>query len=210
MRAIAIVPFLSMLVSASAFAQAAGPTTEQAADEPQTLVGGRPDGPTHVTGWFVAPAIATTGFGGQLAYAPGIRGGVYLNRRLALGAAVNGLGEDDTSFARHESRNFGAYGGLLVQYVIQSNGVLHATLESTLGTGHWYALAADGGGQDVTRGRRFLFCEPMANLELNVARHVRIATGVGYRLAVAGAGDGPSSADMSSLVVRTSLVLGSF
>jgi hypothetical protein len=45
---------------------------------------------------------------------------------------------------------------------------------------------------------------------LNVARHLRIATGVGYRFAVAGSGEGPSSRDMSSLVVRTSLVFGSF
>jgi hypothetical protein len=55
-----------------------------------------------------------------------------------------------------------------------------------------------------------LVFEPAANLELNVAKHVRFATGVGYRFAAAGSGEGPSSRDMSSLVVRTSLIFGSF
>ena len=45
---------------------------------------------------------------------------------------------------------------------------------------------------------------------MNVAKHVRIASGVGYRMAVAGSGEGPSSRDMSSLVVRSSLIFGSF
>jgi hypothetical protein len=94
--------------------------------------------------------------------------------------------------------------------VIQSNGILHATLESTLGSGHWYALAAQGDGQNVIRGKSFLVCEPMANLELNLSRHVRLASGVGYRLAVAGDGVGPSSAEMGGLVLRTSLVFGTF
>jgi hypothetical protein len=52
--------------------------------------------------------------------------------------------------------------------------------------------------------------EPAANVEINVAKHVRVATGVGYRLAVAGSGDGPSSRDISGLLVRSSLILGSF
>ena len=50
----------------------------------------------------------------------------------------------------------------------------------------------------------------LANLELNVARHVRVATGVGYRFAVAAKGDGPSSGDLSGIVARTSVVFGSF
>jgi hypothetical protein len=52
--------------------------------------------------------------------------------------------------------------------------------------------------------------EPAANLEINLARHVRLSSGVGYRVAFAGSGEGPSSGDMSSLVVRSSLIFGSF
>jgi len=214
MRPTTFVPLLSLLVSASAFAQAAAPAetaASPAVDEPQTVIGDHHETrATTLTGWFVGPTFATTGFAGQLAYSPGLRGGIYLNRRLAVGAAINGLGSDDSSFGTHEIRNVGSYGGLLLQYVVQSNRLVHATLETTIGSGQWYVRAADTNGQDVSDGRRFLAVEPAANVELNVARHVRFATGVGYRFAVAGAGTGPSSGDMSSLVVRTSLVFGSF
>lgn len=213
MRATAFVPLLSLLFGASAFAQATAPAqtiSQAAADEPQTVIGDQSTRPTTISGWFIAPTFATTGFAGQLAYSPGLRGGVYLNRRVAIGAAINGLGSDDSSFGSNEVRNAGSYGGLLLQYVVQSNRLVHATLETTVGSGQWYVRAADVDGQDVSEGRRFLAVEPAANVELNVSKHFRFATGVGYRFAVAGAGTGPSGRDMSSLVVRSCLVFGSF
>jgi hypothetical protein len=214
MQSRTIVSLFSMFLGASALASSAARADEPAqvvnSDEPQTVIGDRSNRPTTISGWFVAPTVATTGFGGAIAYAPGIRGGIYLNRRLALGIAANGLGQDASSLGRHEVRNVGGYGGLLVEYVLRSNRLVHATLESTIGTGQWYVYAGDTGGQNVVDGKRFLAFEPAANLELNVAPHVRLATGVGYRFAIAGAGAGPSSAEMSSLVVRTALVLGSF
>jgi hypothetical protein len=51
--------------------------------------------------------------------------------------------------------------------------------------------------------------EPAANLEIDVARHLRLGTGVSHRLAVAGGGDGRSSGGISGVVVRSSLILGS-
>jgi len=102
----------------------------------------------------------------------------------------------------------GTYGGLLLQYVVESNRLLHATLESTLGSGRWCVEISEE--RDGCLGRNFMVFEPVANLEVNVAKHVRVATGVGYRFAVAGSGTGPDSEGMSSLVARTSLVFGSF
>jgi hypothetical protein len=199
MKIIAFGSLLSvLLLNTAAFAQSV--------EEPQTVVGGRPDGQPLVSGWFVSPTFGTTGWGGALAYSPGLRGGVYLNRRLAIGLAVNGLGNGDTHIGTNEGRNFGTYGGLLLQYVVQSNRLVHVTFESTLGDGRWCATNPN----DECLGRRFIVVEPAANLELNIARHVRFTTGVGYRFAVAGSGEGPSSRDMSSLVVRSGLVFGSF
>ena len=210
MRATPIVPLFSLLLGANAFAQSVAPAAEITQDEQQTVIGDRSSRPTTISGWFVAPTFGTTGFGGQLAYSPGIRGGIYLNRRLAIGVAANGLGNDDSYLHEHAAGNFGTYGGLLVQYVVQSNRVLHASFESTIGSGRWCASVTDADNQNGCTGKDFLAFEPAANVELNVARHFRIATGVGYRFAVAGSGEGPSSRDMSSLVVRTSLVFGSF
>jgi hypothetical protein len=207
MRIIALGSLLSVLISTAAFAQTVTPTSvPNVDDEPQTIVGGRPEGQPLISGWFVSPTFGTTGWGGTLAYNPGLRGGIYLNRRLAIGLAVNGIANGDSHLGTNERRNFGTYGGLLLQYVVQSNRLVHVTFESTIGDGRW--CASDSNNDCV--GRRFIVVEPAANLEVNVARHVRLTTGVGYRFAVAGSGEGPSSRDMSSLVVRSGLVFGSF
>ncbi len=193
---------LSLLTSATALAQSPPPA------EPETLTAGVATGGTKISGWFLAPTFGTTGFDGRLNYTPGLRGGIYLNKGLAVGLAAQGLASSATTLNDHEVRNLGSYGGLLLQYIWHSDQLFHGTLESTIGDGRW--CAAGTGGPDSCSTKNFLVFEPAANLELNVAKHVRFASGVGYRFAVAGSGEGPSSRDMSSLVVRTSLIFGSF
>jgi hypothetical protein len=210
MKIITVGFVLSVVISSAAFAETitpAVPSGSQEETEPQTIVGGPREERSIVSGWFVAPTFATTGYGGRLLYSPGLRGGVYLNRRLAIGLAVNGLGNGDTHIGTNDARNFGTYGGLLLQYVVLSNRLVHTSFESIIGDGRW---CASNDQRQECAGRRFIVFEPAANLELNVARHVRITTGVGYRFAVAGGGEGPSSRDMSSLVVRSGLIFGSF
>lgn len=206
MKIIGVGALLSVLISSAAFAQTVPAAAPGGADEPQTIVGGRPEGQTVISGWFVSPTFGTTGWGGALEYSPGLRGGIYLNQRLAIGLAVNGLANGDSHLGKNDGGNFGTYGGLLLQYVVQSNRLVHLAVESTIGDGHWCASDANSD----CAGKRFIILEPAANLEVNIARHVRFSTGVGYRFAVAGSGDGPSSRDMSSLVVRSGLVFGSF
>jgi opacity protein-like surface antigen len=207
MKIVATAAFLSILMSNVAFAQTVTPTAvPRSEDEPQTIVGGHAEGQPFVSGWFVSPTFGTTGWGGTLAYSPGLRGGIYLNRRLAIGLAVNGLANGDSEVGKNEGRNLGTYGGLLVQYVVHSDRLVHLAFESTLGSGQW--CVSDNNNDCV--GRKFIVFEPAADLEMNVARHVRLTTGVGYRFAVASSGDGPSSRDMSSLVVRSGIVFGSF
>lgn len=197
-----------VLAGAPAFAQSG----ESSSAEQETLVGYHRAETTRVSGWFVAPTFATTSFASQLGYLPGLRGGIYLNQRFAVGITANVLATQDSHVGDHDGRNVGTYGGLLLQYVVHSNQVLHASLESTLASGRWCNTVGDGKGTapDGCSGRTFLAFEPVANLELNVARHVRVATGVGYRFAVAAKGDGPSSGDLSGIVARTSVVFGSF
>jgi len=205
MRLATVASLLSLLIASSAFAQTAAAPVE---GEPQTVTGGLRSGPMRISGWFVAPTFTTSSFDGSLAYSPGVRAGIYFNRRVAVGFAVHAVGNDESSFDKTPVRNVGTYGGLLLQYVVESNRLLNATLESTLGRGRWCVEISEE--QDGCTGRNFLVFEPAANLELNVARHVRVAAGVGYRFAVAGSGPGPNSDGMSSLVARTSLIFGSF
>ena len=131
-----------------------------------------------------------------------------MNRRFALGLTAQALASDATDIGDHEVRNVGSYGGLLLQYVVQSDRLVDATIESTIGSGQWCSLINDE--NDGCVGTQVPVFEPVANVEINLTKHMRLATGVGYRFAVAGSGDGPSSREMSSLVVRSSLIFGSF
>jgi len=203
---------LASSLSLVALVLASAPAFAQTSAEQETLVGHHRAETTHVSGWFVAPTFATTSFASQLGYLPGLRGGIYLNQRFAVGVTANVLATQDSHIGDHDGRNVGTYGGLLLQYTVHSNQLLHASVESTLASGRWCNTVGDGKGTapDGCSGRTFLAFEPAANLELNVARHVRIATGVGYRFAVAAKGDGPSSGDLSGIVARTSVVFGSF
>jgi hypothetical protein len=206
---------LSMFVASSALAQTAdqpAPATPVAAtpaqEEPQTVTSGLRGGPAQISGWFVAPTFTTSSFDGSLAYSPGIRTGIFLNRRVAVGLAGHAVGNGDSYYYGTPVRNVGTYGGLLLQYVVESNRLVHATFESTLGGGRWCVEISEE--RDGCMGRNFLAFEPMANVELNVAKHVRVAAGVGYRFAVAGSGPGPDSDRLSSLAARTSIIFGSF
>jgi hypothetical protein len=201
---------LSLLASTTALAQTAPPPVNAAespptatgvSSEPETLTTGGAAGGTRISGWFIAPTFGTTTFDDRVHYLPGLRAGFYLNKRFAVGVAASGVvgSEKDND----DVRTLGSYGGLLLQYVWRSDQLIHGTLESTLGDGRWCAAGSDACSQ-------FMVLEPAANVEINVAKHVRVATGVGYRLAVAGSGDGPSSRDISGLLVRSSLILGSF
>jgi hypothetical protein len=216
MKMLTLASLITLFSTATAFAQSVETAPAPAPAEPETVFQRADEARTEVTGWFVAPTYATTGFAGTIASAPGLRAGIYLDRRVAIGVALNGIGNDQTTFSSSDNdiRHVGMYGGLLLQYVVQSNRMLHVSLESTIGSGRWCERVGDGnaamGTRDGCDGRTFLAFEPVANLELNVARHMRIATGVGYRFAVAGDGQGPSSREMSGLVARSSLVFGSF
>jgi hypothetical protein len=210
---------LSLLVTATAFAQTpplsiapgAPPAPPRAStsghDAAETLTagGGAADG-MHLSGWFLAPTVGTTIFDDRVHYLPGLRGGFYVNKKLAIGVAAHAVVGSDTKVDNGDVRNLGTYGGLLFQYVWRSDQLIHGTAESTIGDGRWCA-AGTGVGEACSQ---FMVLEPAANVEINVARHVRLATGIGYRLAVAGGGDGPSSRDISGLLVRSSLIFGSF
>ena len=195
---------LSLLLSATALGQTspspAGPIGQA---EPETLMTGGSPGGTRVSGWFLAPTFGTTVFGDRVNYTPGLRAGVYLNQRFAIGVTAQGVVNSETKVVDDQARNLGSYGGLLVQYIWRSDQLVHGTVETTIGDGRWCAAGSDSCSQ-------FLVVEPVANVEINVAKHVRLATGVGYRLAVAGSGDGPSGRDMSGLLIRSGLIFGGF
>jgi hypothetical protein len=184
---------LSLLVSATALAQTAPPVpvapmppSAVGQSEPETLTAGSGAGGTVVSGWFLAPTIGSTAFGDRLSYTPGVRGGIYLDKRFAIGVTAQGAVNSETKVEDGSVRNLGTYGGLLLQYIWRSDQLVHGAIESTIGDGRW--CPTDAGGACS----HFLIVEPVASVELNLAKHVRLASGVGYRFAVAGSGEGLS------------------
>jgi hypothetical protein len=190
-----------------------------AAAEPQTLAAkaSAHDRPL-LSGWFAAPTFATTSFNGKISASPGMRGGIYLDRQFAIGLTGSAILNDDTILKDEEVRNVGGYGGVLLQYVLRSNEVVHASVESTVGAGRWCTEIRDGqddeaghgDGKEGCIGRNFFVFEPAVNVEVNLARHVRLTAGGGYRFALAGSGSGPSSREMDGFVGRAGLLFGSF
>jgi len=207
---------MSLLVSATALAQSApsdpapvvvpasAPISTAGQSAPETLTAGSAPGGTNVSGWFLAPTFGTTVFGDRVNYTPGLRGGFYLGKRFAVGVTAQGAVNSETKVEDDSVRNLGTYGGLLLQYIWRSDQLVHGTVESTIGDGRWCAAGAGGSCS------HFLVFEPVASVEINLAKHVRLASGVGYRFAVAGSQEGSSGRDLSGLAIRSSLIFGSF
>jgi len=193
--------FASMLTltSATAFAQTTAPAPAQ------TLI--KPSEPFRFSGWYVAPTAGFTSIDGRLGYLPGIRGAIMLNRKFGVGLAANFMATDQTEIHDETARHVGGYAGAYAQYVFLSDKLVHAYADATIGEGGW----CEESSKDDCDVRHFGFVEPTLNLELNLTSHVRLATGVGYRLAIAEKNDpSQSRRDLAGIVARTSLVIGAF
>lgn len=190
------------LTSGTAFAQMAAP--QQPQQQPvQTLVA--PDLSPRLTGWYLAPTVGFTTIGGQLGYLPGLRGVLILNHRFGVGLAGSLMATDDSYLLEGGVRQMGAYGGAYGQYIFRTGDLVHAYADLTIGSGRWCQQSA---GDDCA-GREFVFAEPTVNVELNISRNVRLATGVGYRFAIAERNQpSQSRRDLSGIVARTSIVVG--
>jgi hypothetical protein len=200
MLKLAIASFLT-LASATALAQT-GP-----AEKPPTQTLVQPGAPLRLSGWYLAPTAGFTSINGNLGYLPGLRGALMLNDKFGVGLAFNFMATDHTEIHDRTARHVGGYGGAYAQYVFHSTDLVHAYADATIGSGGWCEQSTE----DDCDVRHFAFLEPTVNVELNIARNVRLATGVGYRLALAEKTDPTQSRrDLAGIVARTSLVFGSF
>jgi hypothetical protein len=193
---------LIALTSATAFAQTAPPP-------PHTLI--QPAEPFRYSGWYVAPTAGFTSIDGQLGYLPGLRAALMLNGKFGVGFAANFMATDQTEIHDRAGddtvRHVGGYAGAYAQYVFLSDHLVHGYADATVGSGGW----CEQSNGDHCQVRHFGFVEPTLNLELNLTRHVRLATGVGYRLAIAEkVAPGQSRRDLAGVVARTSVIIGAF
>ncbi len=149
-------------------------------------------------GGFGAPVIKITQIEGELALLAGVRGGCIINHTLIIGAggyrlATNIETETPPSIFLPPYPNMGmymnlAYGGLELEYIIQSDQLLHFSVYTLIGAG---AVSLRGQElNDVIHSENeynypadeFFVLEPAVNAELNVTSFIRISAGFSYRL----------------------------
>ncbi len=183
-------------------------------DSPQTLIG--PDGFLRQAGWYVAPTFGMTGIDGHPGYFTGLRGAFVMNRTFGIGLAASGFGWDvmrsDSPTSSVDRRIAGGYGGLLLQYNVASDRLVHGFVDTTIGGG-----AACYDGHDANRwescqsATAFFVFEPSANVEVNVTRFMRVAVGAGYRLALTDTmNKGLGTSDLGGPLARANLEFGQF
>jgi hypothetical protein len=167
----------------------------------------------HHHGYYLAPTVGVTTLDGELAPLIGMRAAWLANRSFGLGFSVNGTINQLDEKLHYKGRALSVYGGLLVQYVLGESHILHGFIDTTIGGGQSCRQTGviDGDpGKDDCHGKGFFMFEPMANLEINVARFMRVSLGAGYRVAVASNANELSSAQISGFVGKTALEFGSF
>lgn len=162
-------------------------------------------------GFYAAPSFGVTSLDGDVAPVVGVRAAWLANHSFGLGFAFNATANQVDEKADYKGRALGGYGGLLLQYVIGAGHLVHGSVDSTVGGGVMCLQTGDTvGDEDECHGHGFFVVEPMANLEIDVARFFRIGLGGGYRVAVASDASQLSSADLSGFVGKTTLQFGSF
>lgn len=164
--------------------------------EPITLKNKKP---RH--GGYGATTIKLTQVNGQSATLFGGRGGYIYNKRFSIGGGgyvlLNNI---DTSqgYTTVPANIEMVYGGLILEWIINSRKLFHFSLSSLFGGG---VAASENLFWDYLMKRdeteNFFVIEPEINLMLNAARHIRIGISVSYRLITGVNCDWASSKDLS-------------
>lgn len=183
-------------------------------DNPQTLIG--PDGFLRDSGWYLAPSFGMTGIDGHVGYLTGLRAAFVMNRTFGIGLAASGFGWDvmrsDSLSSGVDRRVAGGYGGLLLQYNIASDRLVHGFVDTTIGGGAaCYDTLDANRWESCQNATAFFVFEPSANVEVNVTRFMRVAVGAGYRLALTDTmNKGLGTSDLGGLLARANLEFGQF
>lgn len=173
-------------------------------------------------GGFGGPVVKFTQIKGEPAVLVGGRGGWIINHSFVIGGGGYGLvtsidADNETivsSFGSKPYINFG-YGGFEMEYIINSNQLLHFSVAALIGGGgvsyrnDLWDNHEDWDDWDSPHDAFFVF-EPSANIELNIVSFFRINAGVSYRF-ISGANlDNLKNSDLAGPAASLTLKFGSF
>lgn len=178
----------------------------------------------RASGGYGALQNKFTKIGGQYANMAGVYGGWYVNHKFTLGisaaAVTNNLSVPDQYSVSPGNKMSYAYGqfGLLTEYVVGSNRVIHVGLQLFSGSGFTAQYVRnyhdnyeyDFDEEDAHDTNFFYVAEPGINLELNVFKWMRFCTGVSYRAAFESDAMGMRDKDINGTSLNFGLKFGKF
>jgi hypothetical protein len=176
---------------------------------------------TH--GGFGGPVIKYTQIKGEPSVLVGGRGGWIINHNFIIGGGGYGLANDIKANnpliilpgITKPYLNFG-YGGLELEYIIESDKLLHFSVYSLIGAGsvsYRSGLFNDnesGWDHAGSPNDAFFVFEPAANVELNVISFLRVNAGVSYRFISGVNFDDLKNSDLAGLSANLTLKFGAF
>jgi len=137
------------------------------------------------SGGYGAPVWKITQMNGKTAYLSGGRGAWLINHKFGIGAGGYGTITDAKSSYELNGRPLYIqleYGGLELEYIHQSDKVLHWTVIAFFGNGT-VKLRHHSPDREVQEDRIYVL-EPSINADINVAKWFRIGFGASYRYAL--------------------------
>lgn len=173
------------------------------------------------SGGFGGPVVQISQFKGVSALVVGGRGGWIINHSFILGGGGYGLTTNVKADVQSDGRDLYLnvnYGGLLLEYVFESDKLLHFSMHALLG----------GGGVNYTTHRMgdeyhnwendsepidldaIFVAEPGIALNLNVTKFFRIGAGVSYRYVSGVALEGLTNDDLNGFGANLYFNFGSF
>jgi hypothetical protein len=166
-------------------------------------------GIVHNSG-YGGPGLKFSAIGDDFALFAGALGGWTIERTFTIGGAayvlVNRIEAADIGDNYNNSMG---YGGLLLEYSPKSDKLVHYSLSSLVGVG-LFDFRKKGTKTDLGTYDTFLVIEPDIHIELNISKYFRLATGLGYRMAMGVGKDGVSNEDLSDFSYNLILKIGFF
>jgi hypothetical protein len=143
--------------------------------------------PSSIGGFFGAN-LQVGPVAGETAVFTSLRGGVTFDRKLSIGGAYSFTVNDFTPSSESDQEVYLDMwmGGLLVEYSLNPDKLVHLTFPLVLGAGEaeldWREGALAYGSDPLFGEANFFFLEPGAALEVNLLPFLQIQGGLSYRL----------------------------
>jgi hypothetical protein len=168
------------------------------------------------SGGFGGPVVKFTQVNSEFAVMTGGRGGWIINHMVVLGGGGYGLASDVD--ASDKTRNFYnndgldiefGYGGFEIEYINNSDRLIHYTLYTLIGAGGINLHDPDRDNFEHDGDAVFVL-EPAINCILNATTWLRIGAGVSYRLVSSVDTYGIDSSDIGGIAASLVFKFGKF